>query len=247
MPQPKVLNYQKEPSSSKTVALPMANTTPLPMGELAIPQEQVPPVVQPGTPGQPGTPAAQPGSELPTIVLFQRLVQSKPPSIGNIGLKTESEVQADIVRDVDRTPGIDRTQKETYTYFPTDRDFPADYRPLFDELKRPYVPHNFPATVERAEPAYVMYKRLYFEDVNAERYGWDFGPWQPIISAALFYKDVAFLPYHIGTRPCQCYETSAGYCLPGDPVPYLLYPPELSLTGGLLQAGTVVGIAALFP
>src|SRR5206468_114577 len=60
MPQPKgLISYQKDPGSAKTVALPMANTTPSPMGELAIPQEQVP---QPGQPGRPGT---QPGSELP--------------------------------------------------------------------------------------------------------------------------------------------------------------------------------------
>ena len=56
-----------------------------------------------------------------------------------------------------------------------------------------------------------------------------------------------FLPYHIGTQPCRCYECSAGYCLPGDPVPYLLYPPELSLSGFLLEAGTVVSLAAIFP
>jgi hypothetical protein len=240
VPEPRGLIYQKDAGSAKTVALPMANTLPKPLPEVPLPQEQT-------TQPPPTTGGTQPSTEMATVRLFQTLIQSKPPSVANIGLKTEAGVQRDITQDVERTPGMDRIQRETYTYFPTERDFPADYRPLFEELKRPYVPHSFPPSMERVEPAFVMHKRLLFHDANAERYGWDFGPWQPILSAALFYKDVAFMPYHIGTRPCQCYETSAGYCLPGDPVPYLLYPPELSLTGGLLQAGTVVGIAALFP
>jgi hypothetical protein len=30
-------------------------------------------------------------------------------------------------------------------------------------------------------------------------------------------------------------------------VPYLIYPIEWSVTGGLLEAGTIVGLYAIFP
>lgn len=98
-----------------------------------------------------------------------------------------------------------------------------------------------------AEPAFVTYHRLYFEDKNAERYGWDAGFIQPIVSTAMFYKDVIFWPYKIATRPCQRFDTNAGYCLPGDPVPYICEAPEISLSGALYEGATVVALFALFP
>ena len=49
------------------------------------------------------------------------------------------------------------------------------------------------------------------------------------------------------TNPCRWYECSAGYCLPGDPVPYLCYPPQLSLTGSLAEIATGVALFAMFP
>jgi hypothetical protein len=111
----------------------------------------------------------------------------------------------------------------------------------------PWVPRQWAPMSEIVEPAYVCYGRLYFEQINSERYGWDLGPLQPLLSAGIFYFDVAFLPYHMGTEPCRWYECSAGYCLPGDPVPLLLYPPELSATGALAEAGTVGLLLMIFP
>ena len=108
-------------------------------------------------------------------------------------------------------------------------------------------PYNPPLTTEKfqaraipagrmmAEPNFVCYNRLYFEDKNSERYGWDLGFIQPLVSTALFCKDVAFWPYQAASRPFQRSETSAGQCLPGDPVPYLIYPPDISASGGLLE------------
>ncbi len=100
---------------------------------------------------------------------------------------------------------------------------------------------------EVIEPAYTCDGRLYFEQINAERYGWDLGLIHPVVSAGVFCFDTLTLPYRIGTAPCRCYECDAGYCLPGDPVPLLLYPPELSLTGALTEAGTVGLLAVIFP
>jgi hypothetical protein len=110
-----------------------------------------------------------------------------------------------------------------------------------------FVARAFPPTNEVVEPNYVCYGRLYFEQPNAERYGWDLGFIHPLVSAAEFYFDVITLPYHMGTEPCRKFECSAGYCLPGDPVPLLLYPPEFSLTGTFLEAGTIVALFGIFP
>jgi hypothetical protein len=109
------------------------------------------------------------------------------------------------------------------------------------------VSRRFPHETMLVEPNYVCYGRLYFEEKNSERYGWDLGIIQPFLSASIFYWDLITLPYHMGTEPCRCYECSAGYCLPGDPVPYLLYPCELSLTGAIAEAATGAALFAIFP
>jgi hypothetical protein len=98
-----------------------------------------------------------------------------------------------------------------------------------------------------AEPAYVCYGRLYFEQLNAERYGWDFGILHPIISAGVFYADLATWPYRWATDPFRCYDCNTGYCLPGSPVPLRLYPLGASLTGTIAEAGVVVALLAIFP
>ncbi len=110
-----------------------------------------------------------------------------------------------------------------------------------------YASRKFPPMMETVEPNYVCYGRLLFEEKNSERYGWDLGFIQPFVSGGKFFFDVAALPYHIWTAPCRRYECSAGYCLPGNPVPYLWYPQELSLTGSVMEAGTVIALIAMFP
>jgi hypothetical protein len=98
-----------------------------------------------------------------------------------------------------------------------------------------------------AEPNYVIYDRLLFEQKNLERYGWDLGPITPVISTGAFFADVVLLPYHLATDPFRNYESSAGYCMPGDPVPLLLYPPELSMSGTLAEAATIGALVVIFP
>jgi hypothetical protein len=106
---------------------------------------------------------------------------------------------------------------------------------------------RWPSQAEVVEPAYVCYGRLYFEQINAERYGWDLGIIHPLVSAGKFFTDVALLPYHAGTDPLRCYECDTGYCLPGDPVPLLCYPPELSVTGALAEGAAIGLLFVMFP
>ncbi len=96
-------------------------------------------------------------------------------------------------------------------------------------------------------PYYVCHGRIPFQQLNFERYGWDLGIVQPLICTSLFLFDFAMLPYQLATEPCRCFEYNTGWCLPGDPVPLLLYPPELSATGFVAEVATIVTLAAVFP
>jgi hypothetical protein len=110
-----------------------------------------------------------------------------------------------------------------------------------------YYGRCWPQLAEVAEPNYVCYGRLMYEQKNFERGGWDLGFITPVVSALEFYGDFITMPYHRGTDICRCFECSAGYCLPGDPVPFLLYPPELSVSGALTEVAAVAAVVAIFP
>lgn len=106
---------------------------------------------------------------------------------------------------------------------------------------------SFPPQMMIAEPRFVCYHRLYFEEKNAERYGWDLGFIQPLVSVLYFYRDLAFLPHNIASKPCRRYDCDAGYCLPGDPVPYIFYPPEFTAVGGIAEGAFAIGLIAVLP
>jgi hypothetical protein len=120
--------------------------------------------------------------------------------------------------------------------------------PTYKPALRPApVVRGWPATGATVEPAYLCYRRLFFEQINGERYGWSLGPLHPLISAGIFYFDVAALPYHAATQPLRRYECNTGYALPGDRMPLLLYPPELSLPGAAAEAAAVALALVAFP
>jgi hypothetical protein len=98
-----------------------------------------------------------------------------------------------------------------------------------------------------AEPYFVNYRKLLGEDRNAERYGWDLGGIQPLVSYGLFLWDVATFPASAFNDPCRKNESNAGYCLPGDPTPYLLYPPDITVRGLAAEVSVVMGLIAIFP
>lgn len=138
----------------------------------------------------------------------------------------------------------ERMRQEALERYPSERiTFPEE--PVL--TKEAYTQRVLPPLSEVVEPAYVTYKRLYFEQKNFERSGWDLGFITPVVSAGAFFWDVALLPYHMGTQPLRHYDTGAGQCMPGDPAPFLLYPPEFSLTGVMAEAGTIVALWAIFP
>jgi hypothetical protein len=170
------------------------------------------------------------------------------------GRQEEGESEFQVTKEL---PGLDRlTRRESEKEFfnrirQETRQRPGSERPLFPEetilTRETHAPRNFPAAHKLVEPCYVCHRRLVFEQPNFERYGYDFGFFQPAVSTAVTMFDLVTLPYQYCTRPTHQYDTSAGKCLPGDPVPMLLYPPEFSLTGLLGEAGASVGLLFAFP
>jgi hypothetical protein len=122
-------------------------------------------------------------------------------------------------------------------------DFPS--QPPFS--REMYAGRYWAPSRSLVEPNYVSYDRMYFEDINSERYGWDLGLLQPVVSAGVFLADFALVPYRFFSEPCRCHESNAGYCLPGDAVPYILYPIGASATGAMGETAAILGLIALFP
>jgi hypothetical protein len=159
-------------------------------------------------------------------------LQLEPPGLQRV-IRLDSEKQLDerLRQEARERPVPERIQ------------FPQE--PILSRER--YSGRHFPHSEEVVEPNYLVYQRLYFQERNSERYGWDLGIVQPLVSAGAFYWDVATLPYHLATDPFRKYDSNAGECLPGDPVPYLLYPPALSMSGAVAEAGTIFVLLAVFP
>ena len=120
-----------------------------------------------------------------------------------------------------------------------------EYEPLSRLTSLP--PRNFPRSSTWAEPNVVCHGRLYFEQPNMERTGWDFGYLSVPLSAGVFCYDLVMFPYHYGTDPCNRYDCNVGKCMPGDNTPFLLYREPWSLSG-LATEATVIGNALIvFP
>lgn len=111
-----------------------------------------------------------------------------------------------------------------------------------------YVPRVFTPTMYTWKASALCYKPLYFQQASLERYGHTWGPiLQPFISGAQFYLTVPILPYLMGVDPpCEC-KYALGYYRPGSCAPKMICPVPISLRGGLLEAGIILGGVALVP
>jgi hypothetical protein len=143
---------------------------------------------------------------------------------------------------------FERMRQESLERVPPERiTFPSEPVVSLQKYDPSLRAMTWPQLNAIVEPNYVCYGRLLFEQRNPERYGWDVGPIQPLLSAGIFFGDVILLPYNVARYPCRKYECSAGLCLPGDPVPLMLYPPELTVTGILTEAAVAAALVAIFP
>ena len=115
---------------------------------------------------------------------------------------------------------------------------------------KPYVSKTaqYPPQQATIEPTYLVHRRLLFEELNAERYGWDLGILQPIVSVGYFYKDFMLLPGTLITGfSGGFWDSNAGKCMPGSPTPYMLYPPGLSLSGWAAEGAVITGLSFAIP
>lgn len=109
-------------------------------------------------------------------------------------------------------------------------------------------PRNFVATTMTWKASGACHKPLYFEEVQLERYGHEWGPWvQPAISSLNFFKNVAVLPYKMGIHPMNECQYSLGYYRPGSCAPWTVGPVPISLRGAAVQAAAVTGAVFALP
>lgn len=220
-----------QPSSNPTPTTATGSPTAPQTGSATVPAPTSP-GTQPGTTDQPSNP--QSGQARPEDKLSDYGIEIEPPRLNQLyRLKTEAELRRQIAEDIKHRP----QEAGTTVEFPT-------YRKLTDE---PYSARQFGGLIKQIEPNYVAYRRLYAEERNSERFGWWLGPIQPLWSAASAWKDMALIPYKVGARPYQRFDTSAGLCYPGDPVPYLIPPPELSVPGTIAEGTLLWGLFLAIP
>jgi hypothetical protein len=188
-------------------------------------QTPAPQQVEPPTPApEPDDLTVQPEPNAPTIQQVSAsqlpLAESKPAERPNPRQPTPSLVQAPAVTRLQSEDAWQRRLQAEAAAANKQLVFPQD-APLPSE--RP--PHGGPLKKAQVEPYYVCYGPLSFEQRNSERYGWDLGPVQPPLSAGVFYVDLVTAPLKWMCNPWRTEECSAGQCLPGDPVPYLVELP----------------------
>jgi hypothetical protein len=159
-------------------------------------------------------------------------------------VRTDLPDFADLIRRDSETSYFRRVEQETRTSPHEPRLVLPETAPL---SKEPFRPRTMPRMVELVEPIYLCHRRLYFEQPNFERLGYNFGILQPALSLGVFYYDLAMFPYHFWSDPHCRLECNVGKCLPGDCAPLLLYRERFSPLGVLGTAGTVVGGLYLFP
>jgi hypothetical protein len=132
-------------------------------------------------------------------------------------------------------------------------DFPTEApASLSRRVEMSYVMHR-PGTVRLCytwDAPLTGNNPLYFEETNLERHGYSprfLRAVQPVVSAAEFFATVPTLPYQIvAMPPCECIYTLGEY-RPGSCVPYQINYPPWSTAGGVVEAGTAVGLAFLIP
>lgn len=92
------------------------------------------------------------------------------------------------------------------------------------------------------------YQPLYFEEVNAERYGHDYGPLQPVVSMGQFMSRIQWLPYSVFADPARHCTYHAHWTLPGYRIPYKEYPGfPYSAGGAAAEVAYVAGMIMIIP
>ena len=235
------------PTGTKKAAEPTAKPArpaPPPFDSLELDPEKptTPPAAAPGTspaalspaaPSSAAPPSAGPSITAPSITAatdgYERDCRISREYLLN---RTLADISLDIA--VAGVPGED---------FPVSCDIETHQIPINGYRLGQQEPLNFAWTASG-----LCHKPLYFRELQAERYGHTIGPIsQPFLSAAHFFCNATVLPYKMGMRPPQECVYALGHIWPGDPAPRYLPAVPISLRGGIMQAGAVLGAVYVLP
>ncbi len=139
--------------------------------------------------------------------------------------------------------GIDISRTEGQ--LPTDR---AIEDQVFEKVSTEISHRHWPISTRTWVASKTRHRPLYFEEVNAERYGYTCSrTLQPAISTAHFFGTIPMLPYLMAADgPCECNYT-LGHYRPGSCNPYRHHRWPRSLKGVGVEAVVAVGMIALIP
>jgi hypothetical protein len=123
-----------------------------------------------------------------------------------------------------------------------------DYPFECEGMRPAFEPRAWSQTVYLWKASGICHKPLYFEQVQLERYGHDWGPvLQPIMSGAHFFGTIPILPYKMGLEtPQECVYT-LGYYRPGSCAPYMITQPGFTWRAAAFEAAAVTGVSAAVP
>lgn len=119
---------------------------------------------------------------------------------------------------------------------------------VFDDHPSAIAMRTWPITTRTWTAPKTRHRPLYFEEVNAERYGYTCSRFfQPVISSVHFFGTVPYLPYLMTANPpCQCNYT-LGHYRPGSCPPYRKHSWPISVKGAGVEAAIAIGMIALIP
>ena len=110
------------------------------------------------------------------------------------------------------------------------------------------LPRPWPTQVYHWQAAATRHQPLYFEEINAERYGYTCH-WtlQPAVSTAHFFGTLPALPYLMAANcPTECQYT-LGHYRPGSCPPRRRHWWPADAWGGTFEAGTIAWMIMVFP
>ncbi len=212
------------------------------IGSLALAQDPAP--ATDGLPVPPGFAQAtkQGGDKFPAIKSDPSKYTTLPPREKIFEMRSNDQLEDIImrlIREDEKRRGATTDEKTL--------KFPATQEAGEGQVFRPRTEYASPLQTSYFA-TYVTHRRLHFEEKNAERYGWDFGIIQPLVSTLYFYKDVLLWPNSLASGCAYGFwDTNVGKCLPGSPTPYMLYPPGLTITGTAAEGVILTGAAFIFP
>lgn len=110
------------------------------------------------------------------------------------------------------------------------------------------MPRPWPTQVYNWQAAATRHQPLYFEEINAERYGYSCN-WvaQPLVSTAHFFATIPALPYlKTANCPGECQYT-LGHYRAGSCPPYRRHCPPCDCLAATAEAGSIWWLIAVLP